>query len=71
MLKDTVRGIVPDRILGPHRQVRFPIPLNAWAQGPLKDFIGDRIGYIPDPSTPWDRRFWYDLIEAGSYAKAA
>jgi hypothetical protein len=27
----------------------------------LRDFIGDRIGYVPDPDRPWDRGFWHDL----------
>jgi asparagine synthase (glutamine-hydrolysing) len=61
-LKDAVRGLVPDQIIDRTDKKGFPVPLVQWAQGPLRDFIGDRIGYVPDPDKPWDRQFWYDLL---------
>lgn len=62
MLREAVRGVVPDAIIDRTDNCGFPIPLVKWAQGPLKDFIGDRIGYVPDPDEPWARGFWYDLL---------
>ncbi len=70
VLKDAMRGIVPDAILDRTDKKGFPIPLVKWAQGPIRDFVGDRIGYIPDPHKPWDRGWWYDLLE-GKRAVAA
>jgi asparagine synthetase B (glutamine-hydrolysing) len=61
VLKEAVRGVVPDEILDRRDKLGFPVPLVQWAQGPLRDFIGDRIGYVPDPDRPWDRGFWHDL----------
>jgi asparagine synthetase B (glutamine-hydrolysing) len=61
VLKEAVRGVVPDEILDRRDKLGFPVPLVEWAQGPLRDFIGDRIGYVPDPDRPWDRGFWHDL----------
>lgn len=63
-LRDTVRGIVPDAIIDRTDKMGFPIPLAQWAQtNPVRDFIGDRIGYVPDPDKPWDRGWWYDILE--------
>ena len=40
----------------------FTVPYVEWAQRePVKSFIGDRIGYIPDPEKPWDRKWWLDM----------
>ena len=39
----------------------FPVPYVEWAQGPLREFFIDRLGYIPDPEKPWDRKWWLDL----------
>jgi asparagine synthetase B (glutamine-hydrolysing) len=64
VLKEAVRGVVPDEILDRRDKLGFPVPLVQWAQGPLRDFIGDRIGYVPDPDRPWDRGFWHDLCDA-------
>jgi asparagine synthetase B (glutamine-hydrolysing) len=61
MLKEAMEGLLPDEILGRKDKRGFPVPYVEWAQGPLKDFIQDRIGYIPDPSKPWDRKWWLDL----------
>ena len=71
VLKDAMRGIVPDAILDRTDKKGFPIPLVKWAQGPLRDFVGDRIGYIPNPEKPWDRGWWYDLLENGKQSVAA
>jgi len=44
-----------------------------WAQGPLRDFIGDRLGYLPDPEQPFARAWWVELCEkaAGAVSLAA
>ncbi len=61
VLKAAMRGRLPDAILNRTDKRGFPVPYVEWAQGPLRDFIGERIGYIPDPSKPWDRKWWNDL----------
>lgn len=61
LLKDAMRGLLPDEIVNRTDKRGFPVPFVEWAQGPLRDFIGDRIGYIPDPDLPWDRKWWVDL----------
>lgn len=63
VLRDAVRGLVPDRIIDRKDKMGFPAPFVQWAQGPLRDFIGDRIGYIPDPLKPYDRKWWLEMIE--------
>lgn len=63
MLKDAVRGIVPDPIRLRRDKKGMPAPFVKWGQGPLREFFMDRIGYIPDPEKPWDRKWWYDLTE--------
>lgn len=71
MLKAAVRGVVPDEILARRDKMGMPIPLVKWAQGPLRDFVGDRIGYVPDPGVPWDRGWWYDMLRASIPETAA
>lgn len=61
LLKNAMRGLLPDTIVDRKDKRGFPVPYVEWAQGPLRDFIGDRIGYIPDPEKPWDRKWWQDL----------
>jgi asparagine synthetase B (glutamine-hydrolysing) len=61
LLKGAMRGLLPDAILDRKDKRGFPVPYVEWAQGPLRDFIGDRIGYVPDPGKPWDRKWWNDL----------
>ncbi len=70
-LKEAVRGLVPDRILDRTDKKGFPCPLVEWANGPCKDFIGDRIGWIPDPQKPWDRTFWYELLHSAASLPSA
>ena len=60
-LKAAMRGLLPDEILQRKDKRGFPVPYVQWANGPLRDFIGDRIGYVPDPEKPWDRKWWNDL----------
>lgn len=62
-LRRVVRGLVPDPIIDRTDKQGFPIPIVQWAQGPLKDFIGDRLGYIPDPDKPFARDWWVELCE--------
>lgn len=61
LLKDAMEGLLPPEILHRKDKRGFPVPYVEWAQGPLKEFLLDRIGYIPDPSKPWDRKWWLDL----------
>jgi hypothetical protein len=61
LLKDAVEGLVPGAIISRMDKRGFPVPFVEWANGPLKTFIGDRIGYVPDPTKPWDRKWWYEL----------
>jgi len=62
-LRRAVRGIVPDAIIERTGKMGFPIPLVAWAQTePVRTFVMDRIGYLPDPAKPWDRGWWYELV---------
>ena len=62
MLKEAVRGLVPNVILARRDKMGFPIPLVAWAQKqPCRDFIGDRLGYLPDADKPWERGWWLEL----------
>lgn len=64
MLKEAMAGALPDEILNRKDKRGFPVPFVEWAQGPLRDFIGDRIGYVPDADKPWARDYWLDLCEA-------
>ena len=71
-LKNAVRGIVPDQILDRTDNMGFPIPLVKWAQtNPVRDFIGDRIGWIPSLEKPWDRTFWLELLRVTANEPAA
>jgi asparagine synthetase B (glutamine-hydrolysing) len=70
MLKDAMYGLLPDEILARKDKRGFPVPFVEWAHGPLSEFFMDRIGYLPDPSKPWDRKYWYDLC-AGQAALVA
>jgi len=63
-LRDTVRGMVPDLIINRTDNMGFPAPLVKWAQNdPVRSFVEDRIGYVPDPGRPWERAWWHKLIE--------
>lgn len=62
-LRERVRGIVPDEIIDRKNKMGFPTPLVLWAQRePVRSFVLDRIGYLPDPNRPWDRAWWYDIV---------
>lgn len=64
LLKQAMKGIVPDAILNRTDKRGFPAPFVAWAQEePVKTFVRDRIGYTPRPDKPWDRGWWLDLCE--------
>src|SRR5512146_831532 len=65
-LRQAVRGIVPDTIIDRKEKMGFPIPLVAWAQEePVRTFVMDRIGYLPDPTRPWNRAWWHELVGIG------
>ena len=61
LLKEAMSGLLPDEILRRKDKRGFPVPYVEWAQGPTRDFVYERIGYIPDPEKPWDRKWWNDL----------
>jgi asparagine synthetase B (glutamine-hydrolysing) len=63
VLREAVRGLVPDQIIDRKDKMGFPAPFVLWAQDPLREFIGDRIGYIPDPFKPYDRQWWLDMLK--------
>ena len=63
LLRQAMDGLLPSEILNRTDKRGFPVPYVEWAQGPLRDFIGERIGYIPDPEKPWDRKWWLDLCQ--------
>jgi asparagine synthetase B (glutamine-hydrolysing) len=65
-LRNAVRGVVPDAIIDRTAKMGFPAPLAVWAQEePVRTFVMDRIGYLPDPTTPWDRTWWYAMVNKG------
>jgi len=62
VLRDAMRGIVPDAILDRTDKKGFPTPYVFWAQDdPVRTFVRGRIGYTPDIDKPYDREWWYDL----------
>jgi asparagine synthetase B (glutamine-hydrolysing) len=62
-LRTRVRGIVPDPIIDRIDKMGFPVPLIAWAQrDPVRTFVMDRVGWLPDPAKPWDRTLWRALL---------
>lgn len=71
-LRAAVRGIVPGAIIDRTDKMGFPIPLVRWAQQePVRSFVLERIGYLPDPEQPWDRAWWYELIADAKEPAAA
>jgi asparagine synthetase B (glutamine-hydrolysing) len=71
LLKQAMRGMVADDILNRTDKRGFPVPFVEWAQGPLRDFVADRIGYVPAPERPWERQWWNDLCVASAGAQVA
>lgn len=72
LLKQTMRGIVPDAILARTDKRGFPAPFVDWAQQePVKSFVQERLGYTPDPSKPWERGWWVELCERSSQPSKA
>lgn len=70
-LRRAVRGIVPDPIIERHDKMGFPAPLVAWAQRePVRSFVGDRLGWLPQPDRPWDRVWWYAMFPEQEAAAA-
>jgi asparagine synthetase B (glutamine-hydrolysing) len=65
LLRAAVRGFVPDAIIDRKDKKGFPTPFVYWAQEePVKSFVLERIGYIPDVNEPYARAWWYDLCKA-------
>ncbi len=70
-LRNAVRGIVPDAIIDRTDKMGFPAPYALWAQEePVRSFVLERIGYLPNPETPWDRKWWYDMFRDRAEAVA-
>lgn len=68
-LRAAVRGLVPQAIIDRKDKMGFPAPLALWAQTePARSFIADRIGYLPNVETPWDRGWWYEMLGLGPEA---
>ena len=64
-LRAAMQGIVPDPILARTDKRGFPVPYVEWAQrDPVRSFVEERIGYVPDAAKPWDRGWWNDLLAA-------
>lgn len=62
-LRAAVRGLVPDAIIDRTDKMGFPVPLVQWAQRePVRSFVMDRLGYLPDPTKPFAREWWYALV---------
>ena len=71
-LKNAMTGIVPEKILSRTDKRGFPVPYVEWAQkNPVRKYVKDRIGYVPDPGKPWDRQWWLDLCETSREKQAA
>lgn len=71
-LRRAVRGIVPDQIIDRPNKMGFPVPLVAWAQRePVRSFVLGRLGYLPDPSKPFDRGWWVEMVEKTKASVAA
>jgi asparagine synthase (glutamine-hydrolysing) len=49
LLKQALRGIVPDFVLD-GRKTGFGVPVSAWLQGPLREFCGDLLCAAPSRS---------------------
>lgn len=60
-LKAAMRGLLPDEILNRKDKRGFPVPFVEWADGPLRPWFQDRLGYIPPVDQPWERKWWNDL----------
>jgi asparagine synthetase B (glutamine-hydrolysing) len=63
LLKEAMRGLVPDAILDRTDKRGFPIPIVQWAnehEG-VRQIVLDRIGYLPDPAKPFAREWWVAL----------
>jgi asparagine synthetase B (glutamine-hydrolysing) len=72
LLKQAMRGWLPDEILNRTDKRGFPSPLVEWCQTePVRSFVLERIGYVPDAGKPWDRGWWLELCEGSSEAVAA
>jgi asparagine synthetase B (glutamine-hydrolysing) len=64
-LRRAVRGLVPDPIIDRTDKKGFPVPFVQWANecgNPVRDFVGDRLGYLPNAAKPFDRGWWNDLL---------
>lgn len=74
LLRKVIKGIVPEKILSRKDKMGFPVPLNEWFAGPLKDFVHDillsksakergiftekGLSYLLKPQQPYGRALW-------------
>lgn len=64
VLRDAVRGLVPDKIVDRSDKMGFPAPYVYWMNGPLRSWCLERIGYLPDIREPYARAWFHELIDA-------
>jgi asparagine synthetase B (glutamine-hydrolysing) len=72
-LREAVRGVVPEQIINRTDKRGFPAPFVAWANddADVREFVLERIGYLPDRNRPWAREWWTELCERTYEAVAA
>lgn len=64
LLKEALELRLPREILNRRDKRGFPAPLVEWCQRePVRSFVGEILGYLPDPAKPWERDWWLDLCE--------
>lgn len=64
-LRLALRQVVPDGVLDRGGKQGFPVPIVSWAQrDPIRSYMAEKLGYVPDPERPFDRGWWYDLQDA-------
>jgi len=74
LLRKAIKGIVPKEILARKDKMGFPVPINEWFAGPLRDFVHDLllskssrergiftekgVSELLKPRTPYGRSLW-------------
>ena len=72
VLRQAVRGLVPDQIIDRTDKMGFPAPFVRWAQEePVRSFVKARLGYVPSAERPWAREWFHELTSVCSARVAA
>jgi len=68
LLREAVKGLVPWQIIERTDNMGMPIPLVKWANEDegVREFILGKIGYLPNIDEPWNRTFWYDILNSAA-----